>query len=409
MIYDKKYIKSHPWLSFEVDMSRARPSLWIRLGEAQSKCEHITEVPLRPGTADKLYQIYLAKGVHATTAIEGNTLSERQVLEHIEKGRLDLPPSKEYLEKEIDNVIRICNELNKQLKEDEFGLITVEKIKDFNKKILEGLSLNEGVVPGEIRKHSVQVGRYIGAPAEDCEHLLGRLCEWLKSDVFEPREKGDRIVYGIIKSIVAHLYLAWIHPFGDGNGRTARIIEFYILISAGVPDASSQLLSNHYNETRTEYYRQLEKTSTSGGNVLPFIEYAVQGFVDGLRDQLWVIRDQQWDVAWENFVHDSFKGKKGNMVDRQKHLVFDLSAKDGPVPMNKIIELSPRMALAYANKTTKTISRDVNDLLEMKPPLIEKTKGGIEANKWIILAFRPKSRRVRSKGLVEAISELTKS
>ena len=387
---DRKHKKSHPWLSFNVDMSRARPSLWIRLGEAQSKCEHIAGVPLRPGTADKLYRIYLAKGVHATTAIEGNTLSEQQVLEHIEKGKLDLPPSKEYLEKEIENVIRICNELKKQLKEDDFGLITVEKIKDFNKKILEGLSLNEGVIPGEIRKHSVQVGRYIGAPAEDCEYLLEKLCEWLKSDVFEPREKGDRIVYGIIKSIVAHLYLAWIHPFGDGNGRTARIIEFYILISAGVPDASSQLLSNHYNETRTEYYRQLEKTSTSGGDILPFIEYAVQGFVDGLRDQLRVIRNQQWEVAWENFVHDSFKGTRSNTTSaRQKRLVLELSRRVEPVPIPNIKELSPRMALEYANKTTKTIRRDVNTLLAMKPSLITQTPEGIKANKTIILAFLP--------------------
>ncbi|MBW2661693.1 MAG: Fic family protein, partial [Deltaproteobacteria bacterium] len=37
-----------------------------------------------------------------------------------------------------------------------------------------------------------------------------------------------------------------MHPFGDGNGRTARLLEFEALLSSGVPAPSSQLLSNHY-------------------------------------------------------------------------------------------------------------------------------------------------------------------
>jgi Fic family protein len=43
------------------------------------------------------------------------------------------------------------------------------------------------------------------------------------------------IPYAILKAILAHLCLAWIHPFGDGNGRTARLVEFQILIFPGCP------------------------------------------------------------------------------------------------------------------------------------------------------------------------------
>jgi Fic family protein len=100
--------------------------------------------------------------------------------------------------------------------------------------------------------------------------------------------------------VVAHLCLAWIHPFGDGNGRTARLVEFQILLGAGVPTPAAHLLSNHYNQTRTEYYRQLDRASKSGGEIVPFIEYAARGFVDGLREQLHKIRDQQWDVSWRS-------------------------------------------------------------------------------------------------------------
>lgn len=51
------------------------------LGEAASKCEHIAGVPLRPSVAQELHRLYLAKGALATTAIEGNTLTENEVLQ----------------------------------------------------------------------------------------------------------------------------------------------------------------------------------------------------------------------------------------------------------------------------------------------------------------------------------------
>ena len=49
------------------------------LGEARSKCEHLVGIPLKPEFAQKLYNITLIKGAVATTAIEGNTLTEEQV------------------------------------------------------------------------------------------------------------------------------------------------------------------------------------------------------------------------------------------------------------------------------------------------------------------------------------------
>ena len=72
----RTYETTHPWLTFQLDLRKARPQLWMMLGEAQSKCEHIARVPLRPQIAQELHQVYLVKGVLATTAIEGNTLSE---------------------------------------------------------------------------------------------------------------------------------------------------------------------------------------------------------------------------------------------------------------------------------------------------------------------------------------------
>ena len=80
------------------------------LGEACSKCEFIAGIPLSPQTSELLHQISLERGARATTAIEGNTLSEEEV-SRLARGELKLPPSKEYLGKEVQNILDACNEM----------------------------------------------------------------------------------------------------------------------------------------------------------------------------------------------------------------------------------------------------------------------------------------------------------
>lgn len=384
------YQKTHPWISFQIDMARAKPTLWMLLGEAASKCEHIAGVPLKPSTAQRLHQLYLAKGAAATTAIEGNTLTEDEVLKRIE-GKLELPPSKEYLGQEVDNIVSACNQILKELATGH-GALTVERVKDFNRQVLNGLTLEKDVVPGEIRTYSVLVGNiYRGAPAADCEVLLQLLCGWLAGPDFQVpdglKHYGIDTVYAILKAIVAHIYLAWIHPFGDGNGRTARLMEYALLVAAGVPQPACHLLSNHYNQTRSRYYQQLDHASKSGGDLLPFIEYAAQGFVDGLREQLKAVRDQQWTVSWENYIHDRFRDKDGSSHRRQRYLVLDLSLAAGFVPVWKVAEISPRVAKEYASKTGRTLFRDLKELEQAG--LVERTAEGVRARREIILAFLP--------------------
>ena len=140
MTHSRSYKKSHPWITFRVDLREALPDFWIMLGECQSKCEHLAGVPLSPEINRYMHQVYLAKGVAATTAIEGNTLSEKQVLEHIE-GTLELAPSQEYLKKEIENIIEGCNLVLREIEAGTQPPIDVERIKQLNKIVLDGLRL----------------------------------------------------------------------------------------------------------------------------------------------------------------------------------------------------------------------------------------------------------------------------
>jgi Fic family protein len=391
-----KYEATHPWLKFSLRLPPEDFRLWLMLGEVTSKVQHLSGVPLRPDVAAELHRIYLAKGVLATTAIEGNTLSEEQVKQLID-GKLELPKSQQYLQQEVQNIIDVCNRDTQELLRTEGKDRTLSRgvIEEYNRDVLKGLTLSEDTVPGKIRDHSVVVGNvYRGAPAEDCEYLLERVCTWLNSEDFAAPEDELRIPLALIKAIVAHVYLAWIHPFGDGNGRTARLMEFHILFANGIPLPAAHLLSDHYNLTRTEYYRELAKASASGGDLLPFIRYALRGFLDGIREQIKRIREQQMRVAWENYVHDLFhKIKNSPTQKRRRELVLDLTEHGDWTEVASISLLTPKLAREYATAGDRMVQRDLNALAKMH--LISRRHGKVMANRHIIQAFLPRRVDVR--------------
>ncbi len=380
------YLESHPWIDFTLDTRSASHRFWMLLGEAQSKCRHIAGVPLSPEVAAHFHRVYLSKGARATTAIEGNTLSEEEV-EKIIQDKLELPESKKYLEQEIRNIVDACNLIGGKIKNGSVGNLSVEELLEDNKLVLEGLPDAEKSMPGQIRTFGVTVGRYRGVPAGDCRTLLEKLCSWLNDPSAFDLGKGNEIASGILKAILGHLYLVWIHPFGDGNGRTARLLEFRMLLEAGAPTPAAHLLSNHYNETRTEYYRHLENASANHG-VLKFIEYALGGFVDQLLEQVRNVRILQWEAAWQNHVHEEFRNNATEMGKRREALLLSMSndfEKKSRFPF-----IDPEVAALYRNKTAKTVSRDISSL--EKRGLVE-TKGDlVRARKETILAFLPLSR-----------------
>ncbi len=176
---------------------------------------------------------------------------------------------------------------------------------------------------------------------------------------------------------------------------TARLIELQILLASRVPTPACQLLSNHYNQTRTMYYSKLDELSRNDGNLVPFFNYAAIGFVDQLVLQIQKIQKFQLELAWESYVNGRFIDKDTKSGTRRKQLLFALSnfsEKLEVVPVDAIRELSTYLAAAYANKTDRAITRDLEILNQMQ--LVEFTDGGkcVRARTEIIRAFIPDRR-----------------
>ena len=381
----RSYEASHPWLTFALNLSHLDYKTWIALGATAAKCDHIANAMLAPEVAQSVHRLYLAKGALATTAIEGNTLSEEEVTGLL-AGTLKLPPSREYLGQEIENIVNACNALTDDIATSGTKPLTAAIIKEMNRAVLNELEVEDHVAPGEIRTTDVVVGRYKCPPHQDCAFLLDRLCDVLNKF---PRAEDNPIAYAVLKAIFAHLYLAWIHPFGDGNGRTARLLEFYILVGAGLPQPACHLLSNHYNQTRSEYYRQLDRARQMDDGVMRFISYAIAGLVDGLNEQINLIHEHQWDVAWINHVHETFRTTSGSAASRQRQrtLALSLSRAKTPVRIADIPTLDADLGRAYATVTSRTLHRDIEALISLDLVVYEDRT--VRAHRERLLAFLP--------------------
>lgn len=384
----RRYEETHPWINFKAtDINEVLPRHWMLLGEARSKCEHLAGAPLKPDVAEKMYGVTLVKGALATTAIEGNTLTEDQV-RGIFEGSYKAPPSRQYQEQEVRNVIDALQSLHDRVLEGDSVRITPELVCEFNEQVLKGTQYRDGVVPGVIRTESVVVGGYRAAPAEDCAYLLERLTDWLNSPIFDSDDPEFEFALTLAKAVYAHLYIALIHPFGDGNGRTARLLEFLILARCGfVPVPAAHLLSEHYNLTRDRYYRELALSSKPGQSTLGFLAYAIEGFIDGIRETIDMVRDSQIAVAWINYVHERFGSQPNTKAStRQRTLVLAMPT-DAAVPRDEMEGLTRKVAKLYASAGPRMLSRDLNTLSNLG--LIRSTPDGYRTRSEIVQAFLP--------------------
>ena len=288
-------------------------------------------------------------------------------------------------------MVRVFRTIAKECEEGTLPELSVERIHFFNSQVLADLELEDHVTPGAFREGSAIVGNvYRGAPANDIDYLMDKFVTYINSLTAIDDERYKQPA-AIIAAILAHLYFVWIHPYYDGNGRTARLIEFQLLAQAGLPLISAHLLSDFYNRTREMYYRVLIETSRIKNDQpkgpAPFLSYAVEGFVDSLRDQVNQIRGFLISVTWKNFIHEHFQGTPVSKIQRRRRQLILAMAPTKAYTKAEAIEINADTIRAYSAEDTRTIARDLNALTKMN--LLKKEDNTYQPNIGLLSQFFP--------------------
>lgn len=156
--------------------------------------------------------------------------------------------------------------------------ITRKNLRTLWERVTEGVCENAHLDGKPYRSGMVSIGntaRTVHEPATP-ERLPDFMEQW-----FRFREQDN----SLIGSFVAHFYFVYVHPFCDGNGRTARIINASSLYHAGWKKMKSLPLSNAINNEINGYYRSLEDSEKTivdkAGKWLdlsPFVSYMLDAF-----------------------------------------------------------------------------------------------------------------------------------
>jgi len=325
----------------------------------------------------------------ASADIEGNTLSDDQARQLV-TNQLTLPPAQRHLQQGVKNVVEAMQAI--AVSAHQPFTLTEQWIKEQNCLVLRDLELPENVVPGEYTTAQFTAGAFKSAPPQDVAYLVGRLVDGLNDVLRESVQRpgnseAQRFFWSFFAAALGHLYITWIHPFGDGNGRTARLVEYALLAHSGVvPTISAGLLANHYYKTRQIYYGELVGASRRHDGVTGFIRYAAEGFVDMLREQIEQIRTLQRRIAWESYVYGVFEDENQvAMTDRRRRVALALP-EDGWLTYKQIQALTPQLAQLYAAVGQRTCARDMDDLVSRG--LVRKQKATFSSAVGIIDVFR---------------------
>jgi Fic family protein len=115
---------------------------------------------------------------------------------------------------------------------------------------------------------------YTGPEAKRVPQLMAEFVAWLKES-----EKEE--ISPVLVAAIAHMEIAAIHPFNDGNGRTARALATLILYKRGYDLRRLFALEDYYNTDRPSYYKAINLGKTYDerqGDVTSWLEYFVKGF-----------------------------------------------------------------------------------------------------------------------------------
>jgi Fic family protein len=190
------------------------------------------------------------------------------------------------------------------------------------------------------------------------------LCDFANSD----HSQVNNFIHPIIKAIILHFMIAYIHPFGDGNGRTARAIFYWSILRSGYWLFEYVSISKFIQEKRGDYDKAFIYTETDDFDLTYFlynqvdiIEKAVKSLYE------YIDRKKQDFYEFMDWIDRSPVAKKL----RREHLELLKQAIKSPGR-----EFTSKQVANDLDVTENTARSYLNKLVEKELLVPVKSKGG---------------------------------
>lgn len=305
--------------------------------------ELILNSPLVPKWEITLRREAIIRSAHASTSIEGNRLTIEQVSE-LALGREVMATLKD--KQEVLNYLRVLekiDELTDGKKITENDLLKVHRM--LTQETLENLA-----DCGVYRNRYVVVanrltGEVIFRPPsnEDVPGVMKDLIEWLSSSEAKALDP-------VIEAGIAHYEFVRIHPFVDGNGRSARALATLIIYLRGFDTKQFFCLDDYYDSNGQAYYKALRTVDQKTRDLTYWLEY----FVEGVKVSIEVVKERVTRLSSERLRRTKrgqialterqmkiveFINQNGTITNRNVRDMFKISDRAALKEIRKLVDL----------------------------------------------------------------------
>jgi len=315
------------------------------IAEISASREVILNASILPQWDIKLKKDAILKRVHHSTSIEGNPLTFEQV-EALIEGR---PVAARDVDKqEVLNYVKVLEYIdNLDIGEKKEKKITEEMILKIHRLNTQKV-LSESK-SGHYREGPVYVVDEFGKiiyeppPEEDVPKLMKEFIEWIN-------RTEAKSLYPVLEAGICHYELVRIHPFYDGNGRTARALATLILCLRGFDTKKFFALDDYYNEDRERYYAALQTIDPKTVDITKWLEYFVEGVAVSMGKVKETVLKFSLDKRFRDLKGQVFLDEKqmktleyllkhGRITASEYLEMFDVSVRTARNHLNKLIEL----------------------------------------------------------------------
>ncbi len=302
----------------------------------------ILNAPLIPKWEIELRRQALLSSTYASTSIEGNRLSLEQVSD-LMIGREITASAKD--KQEVLNYFEALNALDELRDKKD---ITESDILQLHKTVTKGTLPDPSDVghyrtpKKEAERGQVVVAERVGGVTRRITYIppkaklipdeMKQFIEWFNS-------KDNQNINPVLHAGVVHYEVARIHPFIDGNGRTARVLATLTLLRRGFETKRYFTLDDFYNSDRTSYYEALKTVQQNIRDLSYWLEY----FSKGVAVSINAVKDKVMDLAEGKIKEPSQKQVE---LDFRQIKIVEFLQKE-----SKITNRQARELLTISNKT----------------------------------------------------------
>ena len=179
----------------------------------------------------------------------------------------------------------------------------------------------------------------------------------------------------LVQALALHYHFAAIHPFLDGNGRTARALEALMLQRAGLRDSLFIAMSNYYYDEKKAYLDALAAVRVNNHDLTPFLKFALRGVALQSNRLAEMIRNEVSVQIFRNLMHELFtrleNTRKRVIVKRQLMLLEKLLNAAARI---ELLQLAESLKSEYSSRKApiRALIRDINRLQALGAVKVER-------------------------------------